>query len=243
MLSEYKKYMDDLAEKVKENGPEHSVRITEDKAGDYILEVFSNRAFQGLAESLFMTATHQGITVCLEENLCASESTLKKFYSKDFNESAAERFSDAENRRIFSLGIDPLVLDLDGDGVELSSLGFGLNASTTYFDIDNDGFAERTAWVRGGDGLLALDQNNNGKIDNQSELFGDSAIFADGFAALKSLDSNNDNKITSADSQWSRLRVWVDGDKDAVTDAGELKTLAALNITQINLNPVAHTNL
>ncbi len=86
MLSDYKNYMDALAEKVKENGAEHSVRVTQDKDGDYILEVFSNKAFQGLAESLFMTATKEGMTVCLEENLCTSEGTLKKFYAKDLND-------------------------------------------------------------------------------------------------------------------------------------------------------------
>jgi hypothetical protein len=137
----------------------------------------------------------------------------------------------------------PLVLDLDGDGVETSALGYGDGRSTTYFDIDNDGFAERTGWATGGDGLLALDKNGNGKIDNQGELFGNSATYADGFAALKALDSNNDNKITSADAQWSKLRVWVDADKDGATDAGELKTLADLKITQINLNATAQSNV
>ncbi len=137
----------------------------------------------------------------------------------------------------------PLVLDLDGDGVETSALGYGDGRSTTYFDMDNDGFAEPTGWATGGDGLLALDKNGNGKIDNQGEPFGNSATFADGFAALKALDSNADGKITSADAQWSKLRVWVDADKDGVTDAGELKTLADLKITQVNLNTTAQTNV
>lgn len=134
--------------------------------------------------------------------------------------------------------LSPLVLDLDGDGVEVTKLGFEQTASHVYFDLDNDGFAERTGWITGGDGLLAIDKNNNGKIDNQAELFGNTASFADGFANLKSYDSNNDNKITSADAQWSQLRVWIDADGDGITDAGELKTLSSLKITQINLNAV-----
>ncbi len=61
----------------------------------------------------------------------------------------------------------PLVLDLDGDGIELTDPW----RSWTYFDIDEDGFAERTGWVSPDDGLLALDGNANGTIDDISELF------------------------------------------------------------------------
>ncbi|MCC6597672.1 MAG: hypothetical protein IT559_02655 [Alphaproteobacteria bacterium] len=73
--------------------------------------------------------------------------------------------------------ISPLVLDLDGDGIELTRLGLGnAGSSAVYFDLDNDGFEQRTAWVTGGDGLLALDRNGNGIIDNQSELFGNGRV-------------------------------------------------------------------
>jgi hypothetical protein len=135
------------------------------------------------------------------------------------------------------------VLDLDGDGVEVSKLGFGAGASTAYFDMDNDGFAERTAWVTGGDGLLVIDKNNDSKINNQVELFGNSSKFADGFANLKSYDSNKDGKITSADKNFAKLKVWVDADSDGVIDSGELKTLAFLKITQINLKATTYSNV
>jgi hypothetical protein len=39
------------------------------------------------------------------------------------------------------------------------------------------------------------------------------------------------------------LRVWTDADSDGVMDAGELKTLASLNITQINLAATTLTNV
>jgi hypothetical protein len=39
--------------------------------------------------------------------------------------------------------VSPLVLDLDGDGIELSSL----TNSTAFFDLDDDGFYEHTGWV------------------------------------------------------------------------------------------------
>lgn len=48
----------------------------------------------------------------------------------------------------------PLVVDLDGDGVETTTEENGV-----YFDHDNNGFAEKTAWVGKDDGLLVRDIN------------------------------------------------------------------------------------
>ncbi|MHB1670212.1 hypothetical protein, partial [Thiomonas sp.] len=43
----------------------------------------------------------------------------------------------------------PIVLDLDGDGVETTAVNSG-----AYFDHAGDGFAEQTGWVSPDDGLL-----------------------------------------------------------------------------------------
>jgi hypothetical protein len=69
--------------------------------------------------------------------------------------------------------VSPLVLDLNGDGIKLFPYSKGV-----YFDIDNDGFAERVGWVSPQDGQLARDLNGNGKIDDITELFGDDLISA-----------------------------------------------------------------
>lgn len=63
----------------------------------------------------------------------------------------AEEISDL----VVSIMADPIVLDLDGDGIELTALV----TSTTVFDLDNDGYAERTGWVGPHDGLLVHDAN------------------------------------------------------------------------------------
>jgi Ca2+-binding RTX toxin-like protein len=136
----------------------------------------------------------------------------------------------------FGVGLfsfDPLVLDLDGDGLELTTVG----NSKTFFEFDGDGFGERAGWVRGDDGLLALDGNANGTIDNVGELFGDQTT--SGFTELATHDSNSDGAITSADAVFANLRVWQDADRDGVTDAGELKTLSELGITSISLSNAA----
>lgn len=141
--------------------------------------------------------------------------------------------------------VDPLILDLNGDGVKLTNYIDG----PVLFDIDNDGGSlEQTGWVSNADGIVVHDLNNDGKINNISEALseyyngvaGSNGVngtkpFANGFAALKSLDSNGDNQFTSADAAWNNLRVWVDANHDGKTDAGELKTFASLGITSINL--------
>ncbi|NIJ21113.1 Ca2+-binding RTX toxin-like protein [Sphingomonas naasensis] len=125
--------------------------------------------------------------------------------------------------------MDPLVLDLDGDGYELSTEQNG----TTYFEFDGDGFAEHTGWIKGGDGFLVRDVNANGTIDSIAELFG--APGTSGFTALAALDSNGDGKIDAADAGFASLQVWRDANMDGISQASELSSLTDLGIVSINL--------
>ena len=125
----------------------------------------------------------------------------------------------------------PLVLDLDGDGVETTSAANGV-----YFDHDGNGFSEKTGWAGKDDGLLVRDINGNGQIDDGTELFGDNTILsngqkaANGFEALKDLDSNNDGVFNSSDTAWNQVKVWKDGNGNGIVDEGELLTLEEANI-------------
>jgi len=129
---------------------------------------------------------------------------------------------------------EPLVLDLDGDGVELRSMEGGVE-----FDIDNDGQAERTGFVTGDDALLALDKNGNGRIDGVGELFGDKTGSKNGFEDLARYDSNGDGAIDRSDPIFSRLRLFQDANGDGRSSASELSSLASQGIVRLNLNPVA----
>jgi Ca2+-binding RTX toxin-like protein len=134
-----------------------------------------------------------------------------------------------------NIRVDPMALDLDGDGVETRNVGLG-----AHFDHDTNGFAEQTGWLGRDDGFLVRDLNGNGEIDNGGELFGNNTLLAngsyaaDGFLALAELDSNHDGKVSSADATFSQLRIWKDLDSDGVTDAGELLTLSAAGVASIN---------
>ena len=141
---------------------------------------------------------------------------------------------------------DPLVLDLDGDGLEISPLSQGV-----LFDGDGDGIKTGTAWVGADDGLLVWDRNGNGTIDSGAELFGDQTILANGqkaahgFAALADLDTGNlvdgqlvgagDGVFDAKDAAYSKVRVWRDLNQDGISQAAELKNLAELGIQNIKL--------
>ncbi|MEM5585778.1 calcium-binding protein [Roseibium sp. AS2] len=129
-------------------------------------------------------------------------------------------------------GVDPLVFDLDGDGLELTAMVTGVSP---MFDMDGDGFAEHTGWVAPDDGLLAIDLNGNGLIDDINELFGGPGL--SGFDALAAFDMNADGVIDANDAVFGNLRMWRDLDRDAITDEGELFTLADLDIASIDLSP------
>ncbi|TBV04491.1 calcium-binding protein [Stutzerimonas kirkiae] len=131
--------------------------------------------------------------------------------------------------------ISPLILDLDGDGVETLSL-----SQKIYFDHDDNGFSESTGWVGRDDGLLVWDRDGDGKITNGKELFGSYSelpngnIANHGFSALVSLDSNKDDKIDSSDEAFHKLRVWRDLNSNASVDEGELVSLDELGIKSLS---------
>lgn len=87
----------------------------------------------------------------------------------------------------------PIVLDLDGDGIETVSV-----SGKTMFDLNNDGVINYTGWAMADDGFLGLDRNGNTIIDDGTELFGNYTVLANGqiapngFEALRELDTNSD---------------------------------------------------
>jgi len=127
--------------------------------------------------------------------------------------------------------VDPLVLDLSGEGINLTEAGKG-----AMFDITADGKLDSTAWVRGNTAMLVYDKNGNGVIDNGSELFGDQNGAAHGFAELAKYDSNNDKKIDILDPIFKALKLYRDLNGDGKIEKKELQTLPELGIKALNLD-------
>ena len=138
----------------------------------------------------------------------------------------------------------PIILDLNGDGVRTLGIEAGVK-----FDLFADGTAINAGWVSSGDGLLVLDRNHDGSINDGTELFGTATKLAngqsapDGYAALRELDANQDGVISSADAVYQDLRIWVDANSDGVTETGELKSLQSLDIAKINLTAMVGTQI
>lgn len=125
--------------------------------------------------------------------------------------------------------VDPLILDLDGDGVHLRPV----NPGSPMVDMHFTGFAVKTGWTLPGDGILVHDKNSDNNVDDVRELLGGPG--PNGFAALEAEDGNSDDVIDATDSVFAELKVWEDADGDGQVDAGELKSLNDAGIASISL--------
>ena len=140
----------------------------------------------------------------------------------------------------------PIVVDVNGNGFNLTDAEHGVT-----FDISGNGTSRHFAWTSPGsdDAWLVLDRNNNGTIDNGTELFGNftpqpsppAGAIRNGFLALAEFDKttnggNNDGFITPQDSIFGLLRLWQDLNHNGISEPGELFGLSAIGIDSVELN-------
>ena len=140
------------------------------------------------------------------------------------------------------------VLDLAGNGHSFTGLRDGIE-----FDLDGSGKRVRTGWPShsSDDVFLTMDVNGDGMVTSAVELLGsrwqaadksrvrsgfDSLIVIQGFAPdPKPPLPEGIGSIDKADPVYFELRAWNDRNRDARSDASELKTLAELAITRVLL--------
>ena len=130
--------------------------------------------------------------------------------------------------------VAPIILDLNGDGVQYVGLQAGLR-----YDFNGDGIAEQTAWATSQDGILAqLSTDGSLKI-----VFSTAPGETDIEGLAKVYDTNQDQVFTIADKDFSAFGVWQDKDGDAVFDAGEFVSLQDAGIAAISLTTDGQTLL
>lgn len=130
-------------------------------------------------------------------------------------------------------GHDPVVLDLDGDGIELLSL----STSNVRADFNGSGLAQATGWIGAGDAFLALDDDRDGIIKTADIVFTDDHPDAttDMEGVQLAYDSNNNGTLDADDARYEDFRVWQDANSDGVADGAEVQTLAQAGIASIGL--------
>jgi hypothetical protein len=96
--------------------------------------------------------------------------------------------------------IDPLVIQFQDGAVEFTN-------AKTNLDLNLDGKDEEFSFVGRGSGFLTLDKNNDGIVNDGSELFGPNS--GDGFDDLRAYDQDNNNWIDENDTVFDKLRVWT----------------------------------
>jgi hypothetical protein len=150
---------------------------------DYYASRYEYESVSFQAQGTVQTQDGQTIQFSVEMNLS------REFYSE---RSLSIRAGDAKK-------IDPLILNFDGSAAQLSDTQFA-------FDLDSDGRTEQIALLRPGSGFLALDKNQNGTVDDGSELFGPAT--GNGFQELAAYDSDGNRFIDENDPIYDQLRIW-----------------------------------
>ena len=125
----------------------------------------------------------------------------------------------------------PLILDLAGNGIDLTSQKDSVN-----FDLNGDDNIDKTAWTKAGsdDAFLVLDKDGNGPIDSGKELFGAQNGAGNGFLELAKYDTNKNGTVDANDEAYSKLQTWTDANHNGRVDDGELKSLLESNIKSIS---------
>lgn len=118
------------------------------------------------------------------------EMSLSRAFMSEINTLKSENF----------IMCDPLIINMDTDMAEITDQKF-------LFDLDSDGREEEISFAGPGSGFLALDRNEDGKINDGSELFGTKS--GDGFADLAVYDEDGNGWIDENDSIFHRLKIWT----------------------------------
>ena len=114
--------------------------------------------------------------------------------SRSFVEMASESIDFGQPRLC-----DPLVINLNTNVASVSDQKF-------FFDIDADGIKDEISMLGADSGYLALDNNEDGIINDGSELFGTQS--GNGFKDLLAYDEDGNGWIDEADSIFKKLKIW-----------------------------------
>lgn len=128
--------------------------------------------------------------------------------------------------------IPPIVLDLGNDGLQITPV-----AESDIVTKDAAGNVLQTSWVGPTNGILAFDRNGDGRVDNTADISfrQDKKGAKTDLEGLAGWDSNGDGVLNALDSGFAKLVVWTDANQDGQQEAGEVVSLLAAGVTEIDL--------
>nr|WP_240913935.1 DUF5801 repeats-in-toxin domain-containing protein [Sphingomonas sp. HDW15A] len=128
------------------------------------------------------------------------------------------------NLAIHADPVPPVVLDMDGDGVEF----LGLDAGVHY---DYGAGLVATAWVGADDAILVRDANGDGTVTDASEfVFG-----GNGVTDMEALHAQYGEQLDASDADFTMFALWTDANSNGVVDTGEMQSLAEAGVVSIGL--------
>lgn len=162
---------------------------------------------------------------------CADGRELDFNLNLEMSRSFCEYYSEEVNFLEQAL-CDPLVINFDES---VTSLG----SQTFRFDIDSDGVEDEISNLVAGCGFLALDENEDGVINDGRELFGTSS--GNGFKDLAKFDTDGDGFIDEDDKIFHKLRIMtIDEEGNQHLYSLKDKDIGAIclksQVTDFNLN-------
>ncbi|MFY4803173.1 Ig-like domain-containing protein [Aliarcobacter butzleri] len=121
---------------------------------------------------------------------------------------------------------DPIVIDLDGDGVEINEF---------YYDI----YGANLIGAYKDDAILVWDKDKNGTISSSDEtnFLGLSQTAQNDLDVLREVfDTNKDGIFDKNDEEWINFALWQDKNMNGLVDDDEFTKISDSNILQLNLN-------
>jgi len=215
------------------NQHHHSQKVSHKTQGDNSKQFnYVYKLEETYTETQRVTLSAQGIVNTSDGK--AIEFNLDLFLDRRFVESKGIQISNGKLTDIGSTTsrlqtarpvVDPLVINFNASAASLSG-------NTFSFDLDSDGINEDISMLNGGSGFLAFDKNNDGIINNGSELFGPQS--GNGFNELAQYDDDGNMWIDENDEIYDKLSVWT------VNSTGEnqLKSLKETDVGAIFLGNV-----
>ena len=106
------------------------------------------------------------------------------------------------------------------------------------FDADGSEPREWT-WITPEAGWLVYDAESRGTVTSALQWFGNVTFWlfwSNGYEPMRALDDNGDGELSGLELR--HLAIWHDGDRDGVSDAGEVRPLAAHGIVALSCSYV-----